>query len=105
MSRNALLAFVILALLGISLVSWSAAAPPPKAKEAPRAEVLSDKTMLILTSDQSGHVLEKPCIHSIGGRVFVVGRAMKENHYVKEPAPDKVIWVPFEKVKEMIELD
>jgi hypothetical protein len=74
MSRKAFLASVVVALLGISLVSWAAPAPPAKDKEAPGAEVLSNNSVLVL-SDKAGHVLEQPQIRSVGGRSFVVGKA------------------------------
>jgi hypothetical protein len=104
MSRKTLIASVVVALLGITLVSWAAPVPPAKDKAATPAEVLLGNTVLVVT-DGKGHVLAKPQIRSVSGRSFVVGKAMKEGNYVNEPFPDKVIWVPLDSVREMVELE
>ena len=106
MSRKILLASVVVALLGISLVSWAAPVPPAKDKEATPAEVLTSDFVLVVTSDGVGYGLAKPRIRSVGGRSFVVGKSEKDNnHYVNARYPGKVIWVPLDKVKEMVELE
>lgn len=103
MSRKTLLALVVPALLGISLLAWSAPVPPAKEKEAARSQMLSNNPVLVLASDQVNHVLAQPEIRSVGGRSFVIGKA-KNSEYTKEPFPGRAVWIPLDKVKEMIEL-
>ncbi len=43
-------------------------------------------------------------VYDIGGRSFVIGKAAKTSQCTKESFAGKVIWIPFEKVKEMIGL-
>jgi hypothetical protein len=76
--------------------------------EAPGAPALSGKPVFLLAKDSVAHTLEKPEIRQLGGRMFVVGRQIKDDPYkLNKPlfGGAATIWVPVDGITQLVELE
>jgi hypothetical protein len=105
MSRSTLFVALVLAVVGIGFAAWSSLAQAPKEKGTPGSEPLSSKPVFVMDGEKVAYVLEQPRIRSAGGRSFVVGKSKAGTSLVKDQFAGNTIWIPLDKVTQMIELE
>jgi hypothetical protein len=100
MSRSTLLAFGLLAMLGVGVASLATSAQQPKVA---RSEALPDKAVFVQAKEQIAATLERPQIRKLGGRDFVVGKET-DSAYTKGRFGAGIMWIPLDNVTQLVEV-